>query len=230
MIKRLIFDVDGTLIAGAKFFSSIDGKVVTGNAIVIVIEEVLKKLNLYSKENVEKFLNAIDEYEEKFDNYNRRDYVHFFEGVLNAKLDESFIDILFDEIQHCIPENNEKLVSTLTELSKKYELVILTNYFSKSQINRLNNMGIGKFFIECYGESLIKPHYNSYISACGKNKPSECVMIGDDFLLDVENAAKAGLNTIWVNSKNLKTHNTNTVMVKKVEEITEEMIEGLVNG
>ena len=109
-------------------------------------------------------------------------------------------------------------------------MVLLTNYFSQSQINRLNNMGIGKFFTECYGESLIKPYYNSYISACGKNKPSECVMIGDDFLLDVENAAKAGLNTIWVNSKNLKNDTTNTVMVKKVEEITEEMIEGLVNG
>ena len=48
MIKRLIFDVDGTLIAGSKFFSSIDGKIVTGNAIIIVIEEVLKDFSLYS--------------------------------------------------------------------------------------------------------------------------------------------------------------------------------------
>ena len=47
MIKRLIFDVDGTLIAGSKFFSSIDGKIVTGNAIIIVIEEVLKKQEQY---------------------------------------------------------------------------------------------------------------------------------------------------------------------------------------
>lgn len=230
MIKRLIFDVDGTLIAGSKFFSSIDGKVVTGNAIIIVIEEVLKKLNLYSKENVDKFLNAIDEYEKRFDNYNIKDYISFFEGILSATLYPSFVDILFEEISHCIPPENEKLMATITRLSEKYEMVLLTNYFSQSQINRLNNMGIGKFFTECYGESLIKPHYNSYISACGKNQPSECVMIGDDFLLDVENAAKAGLNTIWVNSKNLKNDTTNTVIVKKVEEITEEMIEGLANG
>lgn len=230
MIKRLIFDVDGTLIAGDKFFSSIDGKVVTGNAIVIVIENVLKRLNLYSKENVDKFLNAIDEYEEQFDNYNKKDYIEFFEGILGKPLESSFIDIIFDEISHCIPSENEKLVDTITKLSEKYELVLLTNYFGKSQMNRLNNMGIGKFFTECHGESLIKPHYNSYINACGKNKPNECVMIGDDYLLDVECATKSGLNTIWVNSKNLKNHNTNTVMVKKVEEINEEMIEGLVNG
>lgn len=225
MIKRLIFDVDGTLIAGAKFFSSIDGTVITGNAIRIAIKRALEKLNLYSEENMDKFLKAIDEYEEQFDNYNKKDYIHFFEAVLNAKLDETFIDILFEAISHCIPEENEKLTNTLTELSKRYELVILTNYFSKSQITRLNNMGIGHFFTECHGEKLIKPHLNSYINACGKNKPEECVMIGDDFKLDVENAKKAGLNAIWVNSKHLKLHDENTVMVHKVEEITKELIQ-----
>ena len=105
-----------------------------------------------------------------------------------------------------------------------YELVLLTNYFSESQLNRLNNMGIGHFFIECYGEKLIKPNFDAYISACGKHTPSECVIIGDDIFLDIEQAQKVGLNTIFVNTKNIKNYNVKTFEVQKVEEINVDLI------
>ena len=65
----------------------------------------------------------------------------------------------------------------------------------------------------------------SYINACGNNKPNDYVMIGDDLVLDIENATKAGLNTIWVNSKNILHHNARIKVVKKIEEINEKLIE-----
>lgn len=210
MIKRLIFDVDGTLITGIDFS--------------VFVEKALKRINSYSKECLEKFLNAIKTYEAKFDNYNEKDYLKHIGDAINKELNVEFIDIFFDELKHAIPPQNKDLIYTISELSKKYELVLLTNYFKKSQLNRLNNMGIGKFFIEAYGEELIKPNLNTYLNACGKNKPNECIMIGDDPILDIVYAQKAGLNTIFVNTKNVYNENLNSTTVQSVIEINEEVV------
>ena len=116
------------------------------------------------------------------------------------------------------------MIKTIKDLSNVYELVLLTNYFSESQLNRLNNMGNVHFFIECYGEKLIKPNFDAYISACGKYTPCECVIIGDDILLDIEQAQKVVLNTIFVNTKNIKNYTIKTFEVQKVEEINVDLI------
>ena len=138
-----------------------------------------------------------------------------------------FLEIFFENLKDAIPNINLNLVNTIKQLSKKYELVLLTNYFGESQLNRLNNIGIGNYFIECYGESLIKPYKEAYVKACGKYKPSECVMIGDDIFLDIECAMNIVINTIFVNSKNISINNINTVIVKKVEDIDEKLIESI---
>lgn len=111
------------------------------------------------------------------------------------------------------------------ELAKIYELTILTNYFSLSQRNRLNNMGIGHFFLEYYGERKLKPHKEAFIEACGPYKPSQCVMIGDDYLLDILGAKRAGLNTIFVNSKGVNVTKQMGTVVNSVEEITDSIIQ-----
>jgi len=196
---------------------------ITGVDFVSSIEKTLKRINLYSQENIEKFLEAIRTYESKYNNYNVNDYLYHLEKYLEIKLNTDFLDIFFDELKHCIPKENIKLINTIKKLSQKYELVLLTNYFKKSQLNRLNNMKIGKYFIECYGENLIKPNEMSYIKACGNNKPNECIMIGDNLNLDIKSAKKVGLNTIYVNSKNILI-NEDITKVNKVEDITIELI------
>lgn len=147
---------------------------------------------------------------------------------MNEQLPMNFLDVLFENLKTAIPQKNQKLIDSISELSKKYELVLLTNYFGQTQLNRLNNMGIGEFFSEYYGENLNKPNFDAYIQACGNNKPDECVMIGDDIHLDIEGAKKAGLHTIFVNSKNISLDNIDTVVVDKVEDITQELIETII--
>ncbi len=210
MIKRLIFDVDGTLITGCNFTDT--------------IKSTLKRIGIYSNENMEKFKMAIPSYEREYDNYNRKDYILHFSNALGYELDDTFVNIFIDELKKCIPIENEQIKYTIKQLAQKYELVLLTNYFSNSQMNRLNNMGIGEYFKDCYGEKLIKPNPMSYINACGKNKPEECVMIGDNYKLDIEGASKSGLHTIWVNLQGTKENDFNGVMVSKVEDITEKII------
>lgn len=210
MIKRLIFDVDGTLIQGVDF--------------ILSVSKTLKKIGCYSEENVKLFFNGINTYEQLYDNYNLIDYTQHMENAINKKLPENFVQTFFDELKTCIPPRNELLIDTIHKLSQKYELVILTNYFAQSQLNRLNNMGIGKYFSECYGEKIIKPNKQAYLSACGNRKPNECVMIGDDIYLDITRAKQEGLNTIFVNSKKIEVKPEIGLVVNSVEEISKKMI------
>ena len=210
MIKRLIFDVDGTLIKGVNFAHS--------------IEETLKKFNLNSEEHIQAFIKGIGTYEQIYNNYNIADYTKHIGMMLKTKLPKDFVPTFFETLKTCIPTDNSEIHKTIRNFSKKYELVLLTNYFAESQLNRLNNMGIGKYFTECYGERLIKPNTEAYINACGKNKPYECIMIGDDKNLDIKGAKKAGLNTIFVNTKKIDLNSRLGVAVNRVEDITDTTI------
>lgn len=210
MIKRLIFDVDGTLIQGVNF--------------ILSVSKTLKKMGCYSEENVKLFFNGINTYEQLYDNYNLIDYTQHMGNAINKKLPENFVQTFFDELKTCISPRNELLIDTIHKLSQQYELVLLTNYFAQSQLNRLNNMGIGKYFSECYGEKIIKPNKQAYLSACGNRKPNECVMIGDDIYLDITRAKQEGLNTIFVNSKKIEVKPEIGLVVNSVEEISKKMI------
>ena len=213
MIKRLIFDVDGTLITGVNFTDS--------------IKKTLIKLGLYSEKNIKLFLEGIKTYEQFYNNYNIKSYTKHFEQVLNHKLPENFVFLFWEELKNAIPPKNNKLIDTISKLSEKYELVLLTNYFSISQLNRLNNMMIGKFFKKCYGENCLNPNKQAYIDACGNNKAEECVMIGDDLYLDIKRAKEEGLYTIFVNTKGIEKNSNMGMVVNSVEEITIEFINAL---
>ena len=43
--------------------------------------------------------------------------------------------------------------------------------------------------------------YKHLLMQLGEHKPYECVMIGDNLDLDINNEKKCGINTIWVNNK-----------------------------
>ena len=213
MIKRLIFDVDNTLITGVNFIDAISNS--------------LKRANIYSLDNVNKFIEALNMYETLYSNYNKEDYLKLIGEKCNCIMPDNFLDIFFDELKTVVPQSCDEIRSTIKNLSERYELVLLTNYFSISQINRLNTMGIGKYFKEVYGEKLIKPNPESYINACGDKKPSECVMIGDSYALDIDIPLKLGLNAIFVNTKNINTDNINCTVINKVEDLNYDIIDSL---
>lgn len=210
MIERLIFDIDNTLITNVSFREAI-GK-------------TLKDLNIYSEENLDNFFKGIGDYESLYNSYNYIDYKNHMEKYMNVVIPDNFFDIFFYYLKDVVPEYNERLINTIDNLSKKYELVILSNFFSVSQMNRLNTMGIGKYFSEIYGEDVIKPNIEAYLKACGPHKPIECVMIGDSLYLDVECAINNGLNAIFVNTKGIPTDDLDYVVVDKVEDINEDII------
>lgn len=183
MIKRLIFDIDGTLIQNIDFRPFIINS--------------LKKYGIYKEENVNNFIHGINTYENNYNNYNKKDYLNYLSSCLNVKLDSKFLDIFFEELKGAINTDNNELINLLEYLSKKYELVILSNYFKESQLNRLRAMQIDKYFSYYFGDKLIKPNKDCYIKACGNNKLEECVIIGNDINLDVKIPISIGLKAIW---------------------------------
>jgi FMN phosphatase YigB (HAD superfamily) len=213
MIKRLIFDVDNTLITNVDLAKS--------------IKNTLIDLDIYNDGRLEDFVNGICEYESIYNNYNKDDYTKFISKCINYHLDDNFLDVFKKNLKYAIPKRNELLINTISKLASEYELVLLTNFFKDSQMNRLNGMGIGKYFVNCYGEKMIKPNKEAYLLACGNYKPSECVMIGDNLYLDIKCPQKLGLKTIWVTTKNILPKDTDTIVVNKVEDIDFNIIEKL---
>ena len=86
-------------------------------------------------------------------------------------------------------------------------MVVLTNWFRNPQINRLKTAKIDRYFSEIYGgEDFIKPSKQAFVRAAGNTKLEECIMIGDNYNIDIMGAYNAGLNVIYFNPK-LKDNN-----------------------
>ena len=203
MIKRIIFDIDNTLITGVSFEPYVR------NAFI--------KYGVEPKVKI--FQDNCQLYEELYKKYDKERYAEFYSKVLGEELSVEWVDILLNELQYCVPKfhNIDKVLDSLSD----YELVLLSNYFEESQRNRLKNMGINQYFSEYYGESIVKPNRDAYMQAIGPHQPYECVMVGDNELLDVRIPREFGLKSIYINNK---TNWTNGLTLRSLEEITPKLI------
>ena len=86
MVKRIIFDIDGTLITGINFFP--------------YLINVLNQYGINDLEKAKQFLLNIKEYENLYNCYDRDLYLGFFSVKLNLKLDHSFLEIFFQELKN----------------------------------------------------------------------------------------------------------------------------------
>ena len=200
MIKKLIFDLDNTLIMWRKEYN-------------IAVQKAFEMLNLkYSQEMVDIINNLTDSFENDFDNphryYNKKVFLEYINKKTNYNLNINFLNSwLKCNIIYSTPDKLDKTVyDTLEYLSKKYELVVLTNWFSDAQIGRMEKAGIKKYFSHIYtAEKYAKPKKEAFLQAVEKNNLNECVMIGDNLIIDILGARDTGItNLIWINNNNKK--------------------------
>jgi putative hydrolase of the HAD superfamily len=98
----------------------------------------------------------------------------------------------------------------LDYLYKKYDLYILTNGFRETQLSKLRNCDLEKYFKKVFTSETLgynKPHpeiFHWAVSSINARK-DECVMIGDDAKVDIEGAGKYGMDTIFFNPEKEKT-------------------------
>ena len=185
MIKRIIFDIDNTLI---DFPNYIEG-----------YQSVLDKHHI-NKKAIDLY-NAIGVYEEcgKFNNYDKDKLLKVINEELNLDLDNSFIDDYFTMYNELITPVSDSIKDTLDYLSKKYELVTLSNWFTFSQERRLKLAGIDKYFKKIYGTDIIpmKPNKESFMSVIGDKNIDECLMIGDNIDMDIKVPYEMGMKVYY---------------------------------
>lgn len=214
-IKRLLFDIDGTLITGVSFQTAIC--------------QTLENFHLYSVYHYSQMQKALATYEDYYTSYTRKQYISHISKYLGleTRLDDSFLECFFEHLKTAVPpiEESNKIRETIEKLYEaKYELILVSNYFEISQRNRLRTMEINDYFSDYYGEKLIKPHSQVFLDAIGDCKPEECVMIGDNFKLDIAPAISNGISTIFINSRNTPVRNNDTLQINSILEVSEELL------
>ncbi|MCQ2596210.1 MAG: HAD family hydrolase [Treponema sp.] len=98
---------------------------------------------------------------------------------------------------------DEKLISALTELQKKYRLICVTNNPVLPARKTLDAVGVSEFFPEIIGLDtchVSKPHEKPFLLAAEKTgaKPEECLSIGDRYDIDLSLPLNLGMGGILV--------------------------------
>lgn len=197
MVKRLIFDLDNTLIMWRDSYKD-------------AIKNTITKYNL----DVDYLLvdQVIEDYENYYTYYSKENMLALINQKFNLNLEVSFLDDWLNGLKE-MADVDDGVIEVLDYLSEKYELVILTNWFKESQLGRMKKVGIDKYFKEIYGgEDFIKPSIESFKMAIGDRKVSECVMIGDNYKTDIEGAINTGIKAIMITSKDIKSTDDYTVI------------------
>lgn len=209
MIKRVIFDIDNTLIPWKKEYND-------------EIRKTLEDLKImYTDKDLKQISQAFDEYENEYYTFDRKLMLDFINKYTKKQYPEEFIYNILARWSTCVPDKIEKEIKeTLKYLKSKYELVILTDWYAEQQIKRLEKLDILKYFQKVYSaeKTKRKPFKEAFIQAIGEHKPEECIMIGDDLERDIRGALDAGLQAIWYCPNN-KELNTDYQTILKIEEL-----------
>lgn len=186
-IKRIIFDLDNTLIPWS-------------NDYLEAVKKAVEKYNI--PVSYEEMDGAYATYEDHYQNYTYENFQKHIKEQLGIDVSLEFIEAWIEYLGDMAMPATDELKETLEYLKSKYDLAVLTNGFPESQGNRLITAGIKDYFTEVYGsEKYNKPDPRIFIEACGSYSPEECLMVGDIYDIDYKGAIAAGLQAIHYNKK-----------------------------
>lgn len=207
-MERFIFDLDGTLLTGD-----------------------FNEENEYFKEvldlvDAEKFISMkyslLMKYESLYLNYNIKELSLFLSKNSKVDITSKMITDWIEVNANMKDTIEDGVIEALEYLKEKGKsLAVLTNWFSKTQIQRLKRANIYEYFDDVYcGDIYLKPNLISYVNASGIYEYEDCVMIGDNLVKDVIVPKILEMNTIYYNKDNNSKENCKTIKsLKKIKEI-----------
>lgn len=213
MIKRVIFDIDDTLIPWEKEYEK-------------EIKKALEELKIrYRYKDLERISKGFVEYENEYYTFNINKMSEYINEYTKNNYPKKLIYNIIKRWESCVPNKlDEETHNVLKYLKSKYQMVILSDWYTESQKIRLEKTNILQYFEYIYSaeQTKRKPFKEAFMQAIGENKPEECVMIGDNIDRDVQGALNAGLKAIYYNPKNKtnKIGNKNYYEIKRLEELT----------
>ena len=123
---------------------------------------------------------------------------------------EGWIDLSCNTKDKVEPSAIE-LFKDLKEKGK--DIVVLTNFFEKTQVTRLENSGLLPYITQVYsGEEYVKPSVQSYINAAGNFEMDKCIMIGDNYENDYLAPREWGMYSVLYDSEDLRPKKYNDVV------------------
>ena len=205
MKKRLIFDLDNTLIIWEDSF-------------VGPLKETMEEYKVdASYKKINEIIDDLDNYEGIISRELLLDNIN---SKCNLNLDISFVNTLLKKQENLgIP--NKEVIETLKYLKDKYSMVVLTNYYKTVQEKRLEAAHIREFFEEVYASDYIpqKPAKEAFKIAMDNYKKEDCTVIGDSLRTDINPALEMGLNVIAVDYFNKLEDNKDYPVVRKIKDL-----------
>lgn len=212
MIKRVIFDIDNTLIPWKEEYYD-------------EINKVLDSLNIeHTKDDYNKIKEAFSEYENEYYTFDRKLMLDYINKYTKKQYPKEFIYGCTNRWADSVTQKlDESVINMLKYLKDKYQMVILTDWYADQQIEKLKKLNILQYFSKIYSAEKVKrkPFKEAFLQAIEDNKPEECIMIGDDFERDIKGALNAGLHAIYYNPKNnvIKDENSKYYTISRLDEI-----------
>lgn len=196
-MKAIIFDVDDTLIEWKKEF-------------IFALKNTLKEINYECSENtILKIDKALNKYEKSTTKYSKENFLKFINDTCNTNLPLDFVDKLIIAQGSCVYDDS-KLIDTIEYLASKYDLFVITNWFTETQKTRLKKMGILKYFKEVIGfdKNFIKPHKKSFDIILNNYKYDEYISIGNTLESDILLPISLGMTAYWKTDEISNKYNT----------------------
>lgn len=187
-MKKIIFDLDNTLMMFNDRYIYDYSSIING-----------------TYEDGMKLYKSIGKYEDSTGIYNKKELLRFINEDMNLNYTMELFDKLLDAISnnwiYYVPDGTKEV---LNYLYCKYELYVLTNWFSDCQANRLKHVELLKYFREIVGADKFKPKPNvdGYLYITGDTNKEDVIMIGDNVDIDIKGANDAGINSILIDYKN----------------------------
>lgn len=198
MLKHLFFDLDDTLIKCSGYFYDIED---------VVAKKILEYNKTYTYDEIIHKFN-----EKKIENIDKRGFgpQNFECSLMQVASEIIGYDFFRDNIQGFIKKESEILYNADIELidgaketieylhKKGYEMSIITKGMEDVQTKRVEGLSIKNYFKDYHiVKHKLKSDYEELLKEY-RLKPEDCYMIGNSPKGDINEAKKAGLNTIYI--------------------------------
>jgi putative hydrolase of the HAD superfamily len=201
-------------------------------------EDIYNRYKLYDIgiESVDKLIKVFSQHNDMlWDQYRQgvieKDYLRGVRFELTLKsfgINDVFLaEHMSDDYVYFSPRNVHLFpyaAEVLSILYERYPLHLITNGFKEVQVTKLEQSGLGRFFatVTTSEEAGVKkPEQGIFSHALAKSGAlaSESIMIGDDLMVDIEGAARAGMDTVFFNPDRVSHQHNITYEIQSLREL-----------